>query len=82
MTETKLEVEAAFRAELNALLAKWGAELEAKDHYPGYPEEAEDVRMTVTVPGKWTNQGEMIREGTTIDLGQRIASGEDGLKQL
>lgn len=36
-----------FKAELSALLAKYGAVLSAKDHYEGYPECGEDVRITV-----------------------------------
>jgi len=36
-----------FKAELSALLAKYDAVLSAKDHYEGYPECGEDVRITV-----------------------------------
>jgi len=67
--QTKADVETAFRAELLALLAKYDAELEAKDHYVGYPECGEDVRMTVTVPAIWDANNDMQREWTEIDLG-------------
>lgn len=67
--KTKADVEAAFRAELIALLEKYDAELEAKDHWEGYPECGEDVRMTVTVPAIWDENHDMQREWTEIDLG-------------
>jgi len=63
------EIEAAFRAELKALLAKYGAEIEAEDHYPGYAECGEDIRMTVTVASVYDDAGERTREGCDIDLG-------------
>jgi len=64
------QVEAAFRAELKALLNKWGAELEARDHWQGYAECGEDVRMTVTIPGHWDKEtGDTVREFTEVDLG-------------
>lgn len=66
---TKKQVEQAFRAELQALLDKYGAEMEAKYHYQGYAEFREDVRMTVDIPGVWDKDGEPVREYTEIDLG-------------
>jgi hypothetical protein len=70
-TMTMAEVEAAFRADLKALLLKWNAELSAEDHYPGYPECGEDVRMTVVVPAIY-EAGETVREWTNIDLGRCV----------
>ena len=70
--QTKEEVEKAFREELQALLDKYGAELEAADHYQGYPECGEDVRMTVTVPGKYDEAHDCVREWTEIDLGKHL----------
>lgn len=67
--QTKAEVEAAFRAELLALLRKYDAELEAKDHWQGYAECGSDVRMTVTIPAIWDEHHEVQREWTEIDLG-------------
>jgi hypothetical protein len=72
---TSKEVEAAFRADLAALLAKYGAELDAKDHFQGYAECGEDVRMTVTVPAVYSADNELVREWTEIDLG-RYFTGE------
>ena len=43
--QTKEQIEQAFREELQALLDKYGAELEAKDHWQGYAECGEDVRI-------------------------------------
>ena len=67
--QTKADIETAFRAELMALLAKYDAELEAEDHWQGYSECGEDVRMTVTVPAIWDENHDMQREFTEIDLG-------------
>ena len=50
MSDDHSEILAAFLAELTALLRKWGAELEAKDHYLGYPECGEDIRITAWIP--------------------------------
>ena len=67
--QTKEQIEQAFREELQALLDKYGAELEANDHWQGYAECGEDVRMTVTIQGEWDEHGEQVREYTEIDLG-------------
>lgn len=72
MKLSKEQIEAAFRTELQALLDKYGAELEARDHYSGYAECGEDVRMTVDIPAIWTKAGDLVREGTEIDLGSHI----------
>lgn len=46
---TESEAVAEFRAELAALLKKWGAEISARDHWNGYAECGEDVRMTASI---------------------------------
>ncbi len=70
--ETKEDVEQAFREELQALLDRYGAELEASDHWQGYAECGADVRMTVFIPGIWDENGNPSRENTEIDLGSTI----------
>jgi len=70
--QTKEQVAQAFKAELHALLDKYGAELEAKDHWQGHAECGEDVRMTVTVPAIYDEGHNCIREWTDIDLGGYI----------
>jgi hypothetical protein len=74
MTEikTKEQVEREFRAELQALLNKYGAELEAKDYWTGYSECGEDVRMTVAIEGIYDKDGNTIRPWMEIDLGSHI----------
>lgn len=67
--QTKEQVEQAFRADLQALLDKYGAELSAKDHWTGYAECGEDVRMTVEVPAIYDADYNCAREYTEIDLG-------------
>jgi hypothetical protein len=69
--ETKEQVEQSFRTELQALLDKYNAELDADDHWQGYPECGEDIRMTVTIPAIYRD-GETVREDTEIDLGNII----------
>ena len=64
-------LEKMFRDDLNALLAKYNAELEAEDHWTGYPECGEDIRMTVTIPSKWVD-GNQVVEYTEIDLGKIV----------
>jgi len=76
--KTCTEIEAEFRAELAALLARYNdpktrlndATLEADDHYRGYPECGEDVRMTVEIPGIYDGEGNCLRPWTTINLGR------------
>ena len=58
-----------FTMELKALLKKYDAEISAEDHYQGYPECGEDIRITVTIPSKYDADGNMLREWTEIDLG-------------
>ena len=77
--QTKEQVERAFRAELQALLDRHDAELSARDHWEGYPECGEDVRMTVEVGALYDANHDCIREYTEIDLGtiQRFQPRED-----
>ena len=69
---SKDQVEAEFTKELKALLAKWGAELEADDYFVGYAECGEDIRMKVTVTGIYNYNGDTVREFTEIDLGRWV----------
>lgn len=68
--KTSQEIEKEFRKELNDLLKKYHAKLEAEDHYSGYPECGEDVRMTIHIDSVWSEEGDIIQEYTEIDLGQ------------
>ena len=69
--KTKEEIELSFRADLKALLAKYNARLEASDHYPGYAECGEDIRMIVDIPSVWDGN-ELISDYTEIDLGRYV----------
>ena len=73
---TKQEVERLFRAELAALLRKWDAEIEADDHYQGYPECGQDIRIEVHIPGVWDENHDEVREYALFDLGTYI-TGDD-----
>lgn len=70
--KTKEQVTVAFKAELQTLLDKYNAELEAKDHWEGYSETGEDVRMTVDIPAIYGSENNCLREYTEIDLGSII----------
>ena len=70
---TKEQVEQEFRGELYALLRKWAATLEADDHFRGYAECGEDIRMTVTIPALYADEQRTTeREYTKIDLGKYV----------
>jgi len=69
--QTKESVTNEFMADLNSLLLKYGAEIEAEDHFEGYAECGEDIRITATIPAIYDN-GEIVREWIEIDLGRWI----------
>ena len=68
--QTAEQLAAAFKAELQALIDKYGAELEAKDCWEGYAECGEDVRMSVSFPAVYDADHKCVREPAEIDLGR------------
>ncbi len=68
---TTAAVEATFRAELAALLAKWGAEIQVDDHGD---HNRRDLRCTVTIDGVYTDDHETQRPFTQFDLGTYITA--------
>lgn len=66
-------IEAAFRAELAALLAKWRAEIEIDDHFKGFAGCGRDLRATVTIDATFENF-EMVRPRAEFDLGTYITA--------
>lgn len=71
---TKEKVTKAFMKDLRNLLKKYDAEIEAEDHFPGYPESGEDIRMTVTIDGLYDEDGNKLREMTEINLGDLVSA--------
>lgn len=69
---TEEEITKQFKAELQALLDKYGAELDAEDHYAGWIQSGEDIRMTAYIPTQYDASYNMIRESANIDLGKRM----------
>lgn len=67
---TAAEVENAFRAELQALLDKYGAEIEADDSGPEFHECDRDIRVEVTIPAIYDSAHNCIREWTSFNLGR------------
>ena len=70
--KTKTQVKAEFLTDLNNLLLKYSAEISAEDHWQGYPECGEDIRIEIEIPGVWDNDGECVSEDCYIDLGRYI----------
>jgi len=70
--KTKEQVTTEFLAELKNLLTKYDATIDAEDHFQGYPECGEDVKMTVTIPSKYAFNSDMLQEWTEIDLGRHF----------
>ena len=62
--QTAGETSQAFLQDLNALLVKWGAEIEVEDVYG-------DVRMEVLIPNVYED-GECTRELCIVNLGRWI----------
>jgi hypothetical protein len=63
------EIEDKFKEELKALLKKYNAVLQAQDHFQGYAECGEDVRMTIDIESIYDNDHNLVFEGGEIDLG-------------
>lgn len=61
-----------FLKDLKALLKEYDAELSAEDHFSGYAECGEDVRMAVDLRGIYDENGETVRPYMEIDLGKSI----------
>jgi hypothetical protein len=57
-----------FKEELTELFLRYGATLMASDHYKGYAECGEDIRMIIDLPGK-IEDGNEIEKCEEIDLG-------------
>ena len=63
------EIEPRFIEELKALLKKYNATLKADDHFQGYAECGENIRMTVDIDWIYDKEGNVIFQGGEIDLG-------------
>lgn len=57
-----------FLHRLGELFREYGADLTAEDHWTGYAECGEDIRMTICIPSVYRG-ADCIREYTEIDLG-------------
>ena len=72
MTDSKT-IQSNFIADLKAVFAKYGAEISADDHWQGYAECGQDVRITVSIPAVYEkNYSAVISEGAEIDLGRHF----------
>lgn len=73
--QTKAEVTKLFLSDLAALLRKWDAMITAEDHYGGYPECGEDIRMEVDIKSVVGPDGQVFRDFTVVDLGRCFDAG-------
>ena len=67
---TAAEVEAAFRAELNAFLARWGSDAKfcGAVELTGECPDCGTVPITVIIPGLYTAEGDVIRPCADFNL--------------
>lgn len=70
--KTSEQITKEFIAKLSNLLYNFhpSATLGAEDHYSGYPECGEDVRMTVFIPSIYDEEGDCISDCAEINLGK------------
>lgn len=60
----------SFLKELQSLLGKYNCKITTRDHWMGYPEDGDDVRMTI----EFNN----YRDGSDIDLGTWVSAENHG----
>lgn len=73
VVKTANQVEAEFKQKLKDLLLEYDAELSADDHWTGYAECGQDIRMIVSIPSIYNKDThECEREYTEIDLGRYL----------
>jgi len=65
----KKQIEDEFKAEFQALVDKYKAEIQIKDFFDGYAECGEDIKCIVMIDGAWTKEGDCISEYCEFDLG-------------
>lgn len=66
------DVERLFMAEFMSLLDRYEAEIDARDHYEGYPGIGQDVRMTLSIPWICDKSGDTVQAGVDVDLGSWV----------
>ena len=74
--KTSHKVSEDFRRELQSLLDKYNAELEASDHWTGYAECGQDIRMIATIPAIYNENHDCTQEWTEVDLGNILFPSE------
>jgi hypothetical protein len=67
---TEAEVTQEFMAEFDQLLKKYDATISCKDHYSGWAGCGSDIRMEITIPTLYNKNGQIIKSGADIELGQ------------
>jgi len=71
--KTAKEIEQEFRADLKLLIKKYDAEIEASDHYTGYSECGEDIRVMVSTQAVYVDN-ECVQECADFNIGTWITA--------
>jgi len=61
-----------FETELRALLQKHRCTLTVDNHWTGYPECGQDLRLTADIDTRWDENGDLISLGGTLNLGTHV----------
>jgi len=69
MLDQKERITQEFITKLRDLFSEYDANLTAADHYKGYPECGEDIRMTLNIPARYDEEGNETAPDINIDLG-------------
>jgi len=67
--KTCKEIESEFRKEFMALVDKYKAEVEIKDHWQGYAECGSDIKCMVSIGAIYSDNFECIRDACEFELG-------------
>ncbi len=67
--KTSAEIEAEFKKEFQALVDKYKAEVEIKDHWQGYAECGQEIKCMVYIGETYNEEFETISECCEFELG-------------
>ena len=67
--KTSAEIEAGFRKEFQALVDKYKAEVEIKDHWQGYAECGQDIKCMVSMSATYNDGGDCVTDYCEFNLG-------------
>ena len=71
-----MDIENCFVKDLKALLCKYNATMDARDHWQGYAECGKDIRIEVDIPAFYKDN-KCIHDNITINLGTYVDGKND-----